>query len=319
MIPDRDATPDHDAYSPSADDSTISMDVEHAAPAPKFGAAAPRPVVVEGAEPVAVTAETDDDEVFIKQFDLSFPQTMLLIAAASFLQLIASCAFCKQKGGCDARNGFGVAVGLVSLVLTLGFVVYHNQKGPEVETPRAVQSISLFLFVWWFASVVTNTFVGECSVVNNCWLSTWIAFLVSALLAIRNIGLLRKSANRLGRLIPKGDVESSSRPHVLVFGLLGSLFVCLSAIGPCSDSGCNGSEIYALVVSGVSFLFYIVLLTECLSQSIAHALVMTLFVLWMVSTIVLTSAGPWLIAGNGWAATWFSLCVSAVVLVHHRG
>jgi|UniRef100_A0A6T1URZ3 hypothetical protein len=93
--------------------------------------------------------------------------------------------------------------------------------------------------------------------------------------------------------------------------LVSSLVELAAALIACSEGGCTGWEVWAIIAGALSafvlLMFYIVSWAKVASAAkMTSFLYVFLFLWWMAAAVTLTFWHPFKAVGNGYFATWIS-------------
>lgn len=84
------------------------------------------------------------------------------VAIASLVELAASIPFCVPKSECHSLNAFAVALGVVSLAISLALLGLMTRLSVVL-----IRQVAVFLCVWWAVGGMLVTFVGPFATVGN--------------------------------------------------------------------------------------------------------------------------------------------------------
>ncbi|KAH9256131.1 hypothetical protein BASA81_005907 [Batrachochytrium salamandrivorans] len=84
------------------------------------------------------------------------------VAIASLVELAASIPFCVPKTECHSLNAFAVALGVVSLVISLVLLGIITRLSVVL-----IRQVAVFLCVWWTIGGMLVTFIGPFATMGN--------------------------------------------------------------------------------------------------------------------------------------------------------
>jgi len=216
-------------------------------------------------------------------------------------------------------------------------------------------AVTSFLALWWFCAVSTLTFTysgnadsGIFSSAQNGFFATWVATFAAFFLAFE-VARAQSPADPAEEAVSQATdpnaVEDGSEngglsdPRMYLGMLLVSSFYGMwSSWNVCANSSCEDYEGLALVLGTTSLVLCVVMVALYkLAPETAKAaqpnLAMTLFLLWVIGAMFLTSKAPYqdmcggkayfapdgsavfLGSANGYCATWLCLIASALFLM----
>eukprot|EP00298_Acanthocystis_sp_HF-20_P011195 c19277_g2_i4.p1 GENE.c19277_g2_i4~~c19277_g2_i4.p1 ORF type:complete len:127 (+),score=41.87 c19277_g2_i4:96-476(+) len=98
---------------------------------------------------------------------------VLVIFAASVIELTAAATLCDRSRKCEDQLGWAVAVGAVSTLVTLIFLVLSKFLN------RVRMFIAILLVVVWIPGCGVLTFDRPFVITGNGYFSAWVAFFYS--------------------------------------------------------------------------------------------------------------------------------------------
>mmetsp|Transcript_31549 Transcript_31549/g.77300 ORF Transcript_31549/g.77300 Transcript_31549/m.77300 type:complete len:142 (-) Transcript_31549:79-504(-) len=110
--------------------------------------------------------------------EVSTPASVAFIAVLSLVEFASAADRCAGPEHCVGKNGFGVAVGVISFVAAVAYLL------ADYFDPYLAESIDLyvgaFLVVWWSVGVAINTGAGGLfPTTGNGYFASWGCFLGS--------------------------------------------------------------------------------------------------------------------------------------------
>ena len=239
-------------------------------------------------------------------------QRFCLILLCSVMLIIQSSIKSYPTQEFDAHHAYGIAVGSISLGVTVFYLAWAKLKPAKFENFMlakkfdAPQLFSLFLILWWGAAAAVLTFFEPFNMTSNAYFAIWAAVIASFVAvgtAFSNVGDAFTSLAKL-------ELESGKR---LLAGLIIAAFIVLFAainilITP-HWSAYSGAGTYALVVGILTDLLgvflYVMLGKKRASAPLLKGSALLFSVLWMFAVCMLTFAPqPFSVTGNGYFATW---------------
>jgi len=229
---------------------------------------------------------------------------------------------CNISGICDvAPNGYAVALGLISLVVSIVMLVLYLFSN---ATATIIQPfVAAFLFLWWFCGVGVVTFLGPfnspCGTSGspNGFYGSWLA-MVSSTLLLMEVPQIRDAAAK---------VCSITAPDSTMLGFLAlSSSLCwIQGAYDCDKdayAGCPDSMGWAIAGGLISVILSMVVcfVPPVHQNSLAKKIIYGILVLiWIFMIIPLTysyetgKGGEYSMAGNGFFSCWVSFFVSVVL------
>lgn len=217
----------------------------------------------------------------------------LILVLASLVCMIAASVICDVL--CISEVAYAVAGATISLVAILFYIVYEAQVGMSDFVELLYFT---FLFVWWGIYAGFTTFRLPFVAVSNGYFGAWLGFFSSTAMLMAKVKtgdtFLRESAQILG----------TKMALVFVFSLVVAL-AGFAALG-------QGDLPVVAIVAGLLSAFFIIAKVLFKLEEQAAAIVLSLW--WLVFTSVLTF-GLFLVAGNGFFASWICL-IGSVMMVN---
>mmetsp|Transcript_15714 Transcript_15714/g.27932 ORF Transcript_15714/g.27932 Transcript_15714/m.27932 type:complete len:300 (-) Transcript_15714:160-1059(-) len=225
---------------------------------------------------------------------------MLLVLVASAVLLLEASVACASET-CAGDNGFAVAAGVVSLIVTAGFLFLQRSSN---LSDKLRLGLVVFLFVWWVIIAYITTFEGPFQVPGNGYFAAWLGLVAILKVLSHDVAKVRETVGKLKHLGFKMGVL-----------MVGSVVVILAGWGKC-NGGCGGSASYAIAAGIVSFIIGLVQLLAAnkLSDGARKYMMMFLVVWWLIAFVVLTFVNPFRTVGNGYFAT--AACTGASLLMY---
>lgn len=240
------------------------------------------------------------------------PRRITIVGVASFIEMIAATYVCDTRSGldldCDERFGFAVALGVLSLVVVVAYIVYlykipnkiTNGQGQVVGIEgdeKVTKMVALFLAIWWVMGIIVCTFREPFAFAGNGYYATWVAAIESVYFcstAVPSLGRLFKMAN---------DLEGSD--VLLSIILFMSVVVMATAADQCEVLGeCKKEVAFAVSVGTISTIIVLLCLLVKKLRPFHNYLSIGMSFLWFVGAWVLTFDAPFNQIGNGFFATW---------------
>jgi uncharacterized membrane protein len=203
---------------------------------------------------------------------------------------------------------YGVAVGSVSLGLTILFCLYAKYKPQRFATWKATklkdlslsQLFSLFLTIWWSFGTAVLTFFGPFTQTSNAYFAIWAC-------AIASLLSLASSFTRVSNAFMGASSVREDPIGKYMAGLAISSFVVMFCSFEWVRYG-NSSGTFALIAGIVStclaLLFYYLNTKKKFGGKLRQFAAVAFTLLWCVSVCVLTFNGPFTVTGNGFFAVW---------------
>lgn len=246
---------------------------------------------------------------------------LTIAGVAGLFEMIAAAKECAGPEAYTWQLGFGVAVGLIGMLVCAAFFVL-NVVIPDTElVERARPGVAVGLMLWWTAGVVVLTFDRPFTTTGNGFFASWVAWASCASLAFetnREAAVLRSIQEFAGH-------EAPAERRWAVFLLLSSLIETAAAATLCVDTGdcsqLNGFAVAAgaLSMAGTAVLLFLMYpsLGELSGpqQHPVRALVTLLGVWWACCAGILTYDSPFTTGGNGFFSTWCSFVLSFLLAV----
>eukprot|EP00041_Stephanoeca_diplocostata_P012163 m.202660 g.202660 ORF g.202660 m.202660 type:complete len:353 (+) comp18839_c1_seq9:213-1271(+) len=239
-----------------------------------------------------------------------FGADVFLIFLASVAVTTQAADVCKQADSCEKNNAYAVAVGTVSLFITLIYCVFYAlQKLNDM----VVAPVAIFLMMWWTIGVGILTFDSPFASlgVANGYVGCWLGFAMSAKFCHEKVS----QVNSWGTLFTEA---ASLKRYAVVLGVASTVvFFAGISVGEKSNTY-NGKTIWAIVCGAFSLCIAICLfvLHEPLSKHLKWIGIF-LVALWIAGVAVITFFGPFIAAGNGYFGSIAALLISVVIL-HSR-
>jgi len=258
------------------------------------------------------------DDLTIAVWSLGGPMGLTLFA--SVVQAAAAINNCSTQpgitGNCSGLYGYAVALGVTSAVLISIYLILFT-FAREKLWEKSMMYLSAFLFLWWMAGIGATTFTTNTilfSFAGTLYFSTWCAFIFSGFIMHSEWEQFRSA------LASMKQMEASNRStfYLLLASLVEAIaaaFACGTADAVAGNPQCSGSEIYALIAGIISMILCLVLLRVD-SEKFGGAdkfVGVFLALWWAVGMGYLTIAGPFIVAGNGFFATWAAFFASFFV------
>jgi len=245
---------------------------------------------------------------------------MGLTLFASVVEAAAAINICSTApgvtGNCSGLYGFAVALGVVSaLSLAIYLLMFTFARDKLFEKSMMYPA---FLFLWWMAGVGATTFTTSTaffSFAGTLYFSTWCAFIFSGFIMHSEWEQFRSAVANMRQM----EASSRSTFYLLLASLVEAIaaaFVCGTPDATGTGAGvCSGQEVYALIAGIVSLILCLALLRVDSEKFGGADKFVGLFLAlwWAVAMGYLTIAGPFIIAGNGFFATWAAFFASFFV------
>lgn len=225
----------------------------------------------------------------------------LVVFMSSLVLLIAASSNCSDQKNCSSNNGYAVAAGVISLVISFVFLFLERK---ETLQPTVRLGMTVFLFVWWVLVAGICTFSGPFSEPGNGYFAAWGGLVASLYMLMNEVGKVRDAIDKFSAVGQKIGIL-----------LVGSLVVMFASIGACRG-GCSGNASYGIAVGAISFSFTLarVLLESKIGENVLRIFNLFMVVWWLIAFFVLTFFGPFLKVGNGYFGTWACLFASLLLI-----
>eukprot|EP01134_Creolimax_fragrantissima_P008468 CFRG8468T1 len=147
---------------------------------------------------------------------------MWVVCVSSIVEFAVASEVCNDTGVCTGSNGWAVAVGVISCVIS-GIVVIIEYASPAI-IDKIGMGIGGFLTIWWAFGAGFNTSVdgpfssltstGTQKTNANGYYSTWVCFFASLYYTVGNIPAVREAFKRslLTRKSTDHPAENSDVP-----------------------------------------------------------------------------------------------------------
>mmetsp|Transcript_11857 Transcript_11857/g.31874 ORF Transcript_11857/g.31874 Transcript_11857/m.31874 type:complete len:386 (+) Transcript_11857:182-1339(+) len=248
-------------------------------------------------------------------------QLFMVIAGMSVLELTCASALCSVHGECHVNHGWAVGHGAVSTGLSALYPILVFAGSGYAQS--ALEPVSMTLWWWSIAGVVTLTFAGPFQHIGNGFLSCW------AILGASSYLLYNSSPAFRGIVHDAND----NLPHGIYVKLiaLASGVEAASAITSCATSACTshgqGWAIFVGLAStaACAALFTLLgddgtVLGEFNRIDTVSNFGLAMLTWWTIGVWSLTIApGPFWEVGVGYLATWAALASSLAVVFYGAG
>lgn len=222
-----------------------------------------------------------------------------VIALASAVELARAATLCDQSYDCGSYLAYAVAVGGVSLVVSVLCVL--ASKGGKLTGQVELVAGGL-LFAWWVPAVLVLTFKSPFTATGNGYFACWVAFFVSTWLLSELWPTFRNMNNQM-QAKTKGPVG---------FLLVASIFELIAASFACS-SYCRGEVAYAVAVGAISILVCVIMMAGVVPGQYIRWVNGFMLVWWLAAAGILTFGDTFTITGNGYFATWAAVAAAAML------
>uniref|UniRef100_A0A7S3EXR8 Uncharacterized protein n=1 Tax=Haptolina ericina TaxID=156174 RepID=A0A7S3EXR8_9EUKA len=226
----------------------------------------------------------------IEVFGEGLPKLLLLLVA-SFVLMVQAMIHAGQRPS-DGFILFAVAMSIISLSLTIGFLTFGKRRPTEFASRTIeikdysfsmAQAFALFMTFWWGLGAFLLTFYKPYQVPSNAYIAIWVGF-VSALLYLA--GAYSSAAGSAFRTFSEITVEPSV---AALYGLIAaSVVVFFSALGYLSFWTGNFALIISIISFAMSGLTYFMLQKQRLTKGQAKASAAFLLVIWTLAVFFLT-------------------------------
>jgi len=219
---------------------------------------------------------------------------LLLLVAASFVLMIQACITSGHKPG-DAHSLYAIAVAVVSLGLTVGFMLFAKLRSAKfnaftLQVPGPLgtctlpQIFGLFMVAWWIPAALVLTCYEPFTTVSNAYIAIWVAVASSAL-------YLSHVYTRVASAFQTFSQGASSPSLGYLAGIfIASVVVFLVSLNYTTKS--FWAATYALVISIISCVFsalcYFLIDTKRLGLKGVKFAAAMFFIIWFLSIFFLT-------------------------------
>jgi len=235
---------------------------------------------------------------------------IFLLFVASVFYTTAAGVQCDSGLSCTSYEAYAVAVGSISLVVSLGLLILTNLA----EVSNIVHQIaSVFLFLWWVFGACFGTFKQPFSTPNlsaNGYFSAWLAFFLATYYVLTAVSHVKEGANAF-----------MSSNFVFLGIAAGAQLVYLIAAAILVDNA-NGNSTsymnYALAAGCIGFFITLCLIALRVFKSDSYekgAMYPAgfLFLWWIIAFGVTTFKAPFISLSNGYFAAWASMIATGLL------
>eukprot|EP00581_Thalassiosira_minuscula_P007727 CAMPEP_0183710174 /NCGR_PEP_ID=MMETSP0737-20130205/5987_1 /TAXON_ID=385413 /ORGANISM="Thalassiosira miniscula, Strain CCMP1093" /LENGTH=277 /DNA_ID=CAMNT_0025938397 /DNA_START=107 /DNA_END=940 /DNA_ORIENTATION=+ len=217
----------------------------------------------------------------------------------SSLVLMFACIGKFQTGW--AEMAYALTVAVISLAACLAIQTGEFMRPGLLE--RVEKPVSLFLFVWWVVGTGVITFRAPFVEVGNGYFSAWAGLIFTTHWAL-NIDTAKFTDLDWGRKVVFG------------MGICGAilLFACIPYLY--SKYGYLGQSAWGVAAGCLTMLICGALfkILDTVNAGLAKVAAIFMFVVWATVAGVCTFDGPFLVAGNGYFASWGGFILSTFFL-----
>jgi len=254
-----------------------------------------------------------DQRKFTLKLSVSVDKTgsVALIFAASIIVLVSAARACAGKKVCeygDASINYAIAVGVVSMIISGGYILATKYRSSFATS--FAPYVSIFLLIWWGFGATITTFNEPFWNVGNGYFASWLGFTMSGSFASQTVEKLSSRTTGIQAL--------SLDRAVVFFVLMASAIEIVAAAVLCNNNNdCNNDNAFAVacgVLSACVCLIYL-LARGALPLNMAAGF---LGIWWMISTGVLTfdEGDTFGFVGNGYFAIWCCFLASFYLCYH---
>lgn len=266
-----------------------------------------RPGLHRGQSGISLGAYSRKDGDDLEQVVYALAGPLTLTFLASTIQAAAAIDTCVKAADCTGLQGYSVALGIVSAsMLLVFFIAFAIEFARERLPDKSLLYMTGFLLLWWIVGVAFTTF--QVTVVPDTrYFASWASLIFSAFVA-------HSEFEQFSQLV--SDIRALERHSQATFYLfLASAVETAAAVFPCVDLTCTGVEIYGIILGATSLIVSIVLLRVDSDKLgfIGNLMAVYLVIWWTVGLGILTLAGPFKFAGNGFFSCWSAFLLSFFV------
>jgi len=266
-----------------------------------------RPGLKRGQSGISLGAYSRKDGDDLTQAVYALAGPLALTFLASTIQAASSIDTCVRTSDCSGLQGYSVALGVVSSGLLLAYLILFSiEFTRERLHDKSLLFLAGFLLVWWIVGVAFTTF--QVTVIPDTrYFASWASLIFAAFIA-------HSEFEQFARVI--SDIRALERHSQATFYLfLASIVELAAAVFPCADVTCTGIEIYGILVGATSLIISVVLLRVDSDRLGFAGNLMTIYLVawWTIALAVLTLAGPFRFAGNGFFSCWCGFLLSFFV------
>ncbi|KAJ1624378.1 hypothetical protein T492DRAFT_1047678 [Pavlovales sp. CCMP2436] len=261
--------------------------------------------------------------VNLPKVTLTGPALLFLVGAASTVVFLAGVFRCASEGGwnredragfggntssgCGANTAYALCTGLFSMLVVGGFLL--AALGNASCASKAAPVVGVFLMLWWTVAALVLTFDGPFVVVSNGYLGSWLSCVAAFVYALEVSPLFHRVAIEVS-----GEAEKVTR-HMLLMVVASIIELVAAALG-CGRGGCSDYWAYATAVGAVSLFLCSVLIVGpklAAMDRLVKPICLFLALFWFVALVILTFVAPFVLASNGFWATWIACIASGLI------
>jgi len=237
---------------------------------------------------------------------------MFIIMIGSIVELAQASRWCAELGRCSGEYGFAVAVGVISLIASLVYLILM-QVSPDAGSLMGMP-MAAFLTVMWFFGVGVVTFSAPFTMLCNGYVATWTCFIASWL-------SLYASMPRFAELVDRSFAAAQTQKLTSII-LAASVVELISASFLCNRTPyqyCTGTFGWAVALGVISAVFTgVILLTSNMAAGSVERLMpfFAIFIgVWWSFGLIFTTmslSAPFTTCANlnGFLAVWTAFVAS---------
>lgn len=247
------------------------------------------------ATPTATAGQTTPNEIVEGAKAWSAVARSFLYVEVASLVLMFSCIGVWVK---SSYLAYAISVACISLAACL--IIQTGEFVRPGLLEKVEKPVSLFLFVWWTVGTGVITFKGPFLAAGNGYFSAW-------------AGLIFTTHWALNIDTSKFTELDKGRKTLVVFAAAGAilLFACIPYLTSYTGQAAWGLTAGAITVIICAVLFK---MFDELNGQMMKVSAIVMFIIWAAVAGVCTFDGPFILAGNGYFASWGGFVTSTYFL-----